>query len=309
MAMTIAQNLPQYQLRASSSNASETPPEAPLEKTMVDKIVDSTYLGANYLASGASGGVTGLGAFVRQAPLGTAKTIGSAYKNLWKTPMIGPNLKTVAFVAAAPLVLAGGALALPFALCAGIFHGDSAVDSSQPRQFTIGQAASDGYTKTSATLEKAFNGCIESLEELGNDKLGENEKPLDIPFFKTVKSVAVGAAGAAIGAAAGLVSAVVSTLSEAVNGIANAVSDERLGLGGKALAAGTAVLSAPVHGAIYGIGTAASTFGRGIAKTWNDDALFGGLGKVFTEAGTGIAAGLLPETMLLQEKPQPPAAG
>lgn len=309
MQMTIAQNLPQYQLRASKTDAPKTSDDQPMDKTMVEKIVDSTVLGTNYLASGIAGGITGVGAFFRQSPLGAAKTVGSAYKNLWKTPMIGPNLKTIAMVAAAPVVLAGAALTLPFALCAGIYHGDSEVDSSKPRELTIGAAAGAGYTKTSNQLDKAFTACLEGLEELGNDKLGENEKPLDIPLFKTLKSVAVGAAGAVVGAAAGVVAAVVAGFSDTVNGIGNAFGDERLGVGGKLLGAGAAVVGGAVHGVLYGAGTAVGTFGRGIAKTWNDDALFGGLGKVFTEAGTGIAAGLLPEAMLLQEKPQPPAAG
>jgi len=309
MQMTIAQNLPQYQLRATSSEAPKTNDDAPMDKTMVEKIVDSTVLGSNYLASGIAGGITGVGAFFRQSPLGALKTAGSAYKNLWKTEMIGPNLKTIALVAAAPLTLAGAALTLPFALCAGIYHGDSQVDNSKPRELTIGAAASAGYTKTSNTLEKAFNGCIEGLEELGNDKLSEGEKPLDIPLFKTLKSVAVGAAGAVVGAAAGVVAAVVAGASDTIMGIANSFGDERLGVGGKLLGAGAAVLGGAVHGVVYGAGTAVGTFGRGIAKTWNDDAFFGGVGKVFTEAGTSIAAGLMPERMLLQEKPQPPAAG
>ena len=46
----------------------DSPPPPPPSTTMVDRIIDKTYLGANFTASTLSGGVGGAGGFFRPAP-------------------------------------------------------------------------------------------------------------------------------------------------------------------------------------------------------------------------------------------------
>ena len=142
--MQISSQTPVYTSRASE------PAPAP-QKTMVDKIVDKTILGTNYLGSTLSGGVGGLGAYASTAVQGAVGTTASAVTNLWKAETIGPNLKILGTLAAAPVIAAGAVVALPVCAVAGMVHGARSVDSSRPRELTLGQAAVQGF-EAGATL-------------------------------------------------------------------------------------------------------------------------------------------------------------
>lgn len=293
--------------RIQSQDEGTPPPQKP--PTLVDKIIDKTYLSANFTASTLSGGVAGLGAYARAAAPATLKSTASLYKNLWKAETIGPNLKILGSVVAAPLMLAGGVIGLPVSLIAGMYQGGDEVDSSKPRQFTIGAAAREGYTKTKEGWESLSKSAIESFEEMGAEKLAEGEKPIDIPLIKTGKTLAVGAAALAIGGIAGVVSALLSTVRQVGGGIASSFTDESLNLGGKLVGSVSAVLGGAVHGAVYGLGTALSVTGHGLAETWKKDSLVEGSKKFLGQAWNSVAASAAPRSTLLQERPEDPNSG
>lgn len=287
------------------ANGDDTPPP-PKPKTMVDQIVDKTYLGANFTACALTGGVTGTAAGLRSAPETALKAVGAVYPNLWKTEVIGPNLKIIGSVVAAPVILGAVALGLPISLMHGIYKGADQVDSSIPRQFTVGAAATEGYGATRTGWEKVTKGTQEAFAELGAQKLAEGEKPLDIPLIKTAKTLAVGAAAVAVGGVAGVVSGVVGGLRESLVGIGQSLTDSSLSIPGRLLGAGTAVLGGAVHGAVYGVSTGFSILGQGLSKTWKEDSLVSGGKTVFSQAYHSMAAAGSPQGHLLQDKQTPP---
>jgi hypothetical protein len=291
-------------LDQSGQQPGEQPPTPPEKPTLVDKIIDRTYLTANLTASTLSGGVASLGAYGRAAAPATLEGTASFYKNLWKAETIGPNLKVIGTVVAAPLALAGAAVGLPISLLNGLYQGGDEVDSSKPRQFTIGAATQEGYTSTKEGWEKLAKSAVESFEEMGNAKLAEGERPIDIPIIQSFKTLAVGATAVAVGGVAGVVSAVVAGLRESGAGIANVWGDESLGLGGKIIGSGSAVIGGAVHAAAYGVGTTLSVAGHGFATTWKKDSLTAGFEDVGRQAWNSVAAAAFPAGTLLRPEKQ-----
>jgi len=277
------------------------PPHLPT--TLVDKIIDKTYLAANFTACTLSGGVAGLGAYARAAAPATLKATGSLYKNLWKAETIGPNLKILGSVVAAPLMVAGAVIGLPVSLIAGMYQGGDEVQSSKPRQFTIGAATAEGYTETKSGWESLSKSAIESFQEMGAEKLAEGEKPVDIPIIKSVKALAMGVTAAAVGGIAGVVSMVVSAGRQIGAGVLESLTDKSLNLGGKLLGSAGAVLGGAVHGLVYGAGTFVSVTGQGFSETWKKDSVVQGGTKVFGQAWNSVAASAAPQSTLLQERP------
>jgi hypothetical protein len=269
---------------------------------VVDKIVDKTILSANFTASAISGGVGGLGAYARSIPGAALKTTGAFYSNLWKAETIGPNLKVIGSVVAAPVLVAGALVGLPVSLCTGLYRGAEQIDSSKPREFTIGAANHEGYGKTVSGWQRFTKSTTEGLAEMGNQKLGQGEKPFDIPLMKTAKTLAIGAAGVAVGGVAGVISAVVGTVRNAATGIAKAATDENLNVAGKVIAGVGAVLGGTIQGVSYGLASGVSILGNGIGKTWSDDSFFEGGKQIFTQAGKAIAASAAPRQVLLEER-------
>ena len=291
-------------MRIQSKGPDDQQPHLPTR--LVDKIIDKTYLTANFTASTLSGGVAGLGAYARSAAPSTLQATGSLYKNLWKAETIGPNLKIIGSVVAAPLMVAGAIIGLPVSLVAGMYQGGDEVDSSKPRQFTIGAATKEGYTKTKGGWESLTKSAVESFTDMGNEKLAEGEKPVDIPIIKSVKALAMGVTAAAVGGIAGAVSLVVSAGRQIGAGVAESLTDSSLGLGGKLLGAGGAVVGGAVHGVVYGVGTFASVTGQGFGETWKKDSVVQGGSKVFSQAWASVAASAATQSTLRQEKPEPP---
>lgn len=277
------------------------------DKTLVERIVDKTVLSANYMASGLAGGVGGLGAYGRSVLGTTAGTTVSAWTNLWKAETIGPNLKILGSMAALPALAVAAVVALPVSLGAGIYHGGDQVDSSKPRELTVGQGAVQGYGKTREGWEKAAAGMKESLEHLGTEKLQPGEKPLDIPIIKLGKTLAVGAASAAVGGVAGVVCAVVSSGRQVVDGVVKAFKDENLNLPGKLIAGAGAVVGGVVQGTTYGMGSAVSILGKGLSETWKKDSVVEGSKAMLDRAARTVAAAAAPRTALLQEVADQPA--
>lgn len=278
----------------------------PADKTLVERIVDKTVLSANYMGSTLAGGVGGLGAFGRSVVGTTADVAGSAMTNLWKAETVGPNLKIIGSLVAAPVLAVAAAVSVPVSLVAGMAYGAGQVDSSKPREFTVGAAGAQGYAKTRAGWEKATQGLKEGFEELGNEKLAPGEKPFDIPLIKTAKTVAMGVVSAAVGGVAGAVCAVVGTGRQIAGGVAKAVTDKNLNLPGKVIAGAGAVIGGAVQGVTYGVASGVSILGKGLSETWKQDSVVQGGKAVLDHAARSIKAAAAPESTLLREVPPAP---
>ena len=301
--MNVAIKSPQIKPQQAKAPKAEAPAPKSDTEALVDKIVDNTYLSANYAASGLSGTVSGAASWFTKGAPATIKIAGSAVKNVWKAETIGPTIKTLGVVAAAPLVVAGGIIALPVAAGMGLFQGAGEVDNDVPRQFTVGKATKEAYTEVGNDLAEFGNDVQESLAEFGNEKLEEGEKPFDIPLIKLGKTIIAGAIGAAVGGVAGLVSGAASMVSEGAKGVAKSLTADELNVAEKVFSAGTSVVSGAAHGVSYGIRTALGTFANSVGTTWDKDSLVEGGKGIFNDAKDGIAASVAPHTVLLEEKP------
>ena len=285
----------------SAPKTEQQPPKSGSD-SMVEKIVDGTYLSANYAASGLSGGISGLGAFGRSGITQTVKTGASILYNVARTEKLGPTLKTLALVAAVPVTAAAGALTAPISLLAGVWQGAGEVESSTPRQFTVTQASKEAYTEVKGGINNFAGDIQEEMKELGEYKLKPGEKAIEIPLIKLGKTLIMGTIGAAVGGIAGAVSAIGATATEAATGVVGALSDENLNVGQKLFAAGTSVVSAPVHGVIYGGRTALGTIGGALAETWDEDSMTEGAKSILADAKVGVSASVAPEKTLVQER-------
>jgi len=269
---------------------------------MVDTIVDNTYLSANYAASGLSGAASGLGAYVTTGVPQTFKSAGSILANVAKTEKIGPTLKTLALVAAVPVAAVVGAIGAPVSLLAGVWQGAGEVDNSVPRQFTVKQAAGEAYSEVKSGINSFAKGVQEEMKELGDYKLAPGEKAIDIPLIKAGKTLIMGAIGAAVGGIAGAVSAIAATATEAGKGVVEAFAAKDLNVGQKLFAAGTSVVSAPIHGAIYGLRTGLGTVGNALEQTWENDSIVSGAKSILEDSKVGVAASVAPHSVLTQER-------
>lgn len=299
MTIQISQQLNSSPIRYSTSAVSDAP-----DKSLVERIVDKTILSANYLASGLSGGVAGAAAYGRSVLGTTGSTTASAVTNLWKAETVGPNLKVIGSIAAAPALVAFAALAFPVSVVAGIVHGVREVDPSKPRELTVGAAGVQGYAKTRGHWVEAESDMHRSFENLGNEKLAPGEKPIDIPLIKTGKTIAVGAASAAVGGVTGVVCAAVSTGRQVAVGVAKAATDDSLNLPGRVVAGAGAVIGGVVQGVTFGAASALGTLGQGIHETWKKDSLVEGGRAAIERAAMSVKAAASPES-LLQEAPAP----
>lgn len=267
----------------------QEPPQSGSD-ALVDKIIDNTYLSANYAASGLTGAASGSAAYLTTGLPSAVSTTGSILYNVARTEKLGPTLKTLALVSAVPVAAAATVLAAPVSLLAGIWQGAGEVDSSIPRQFTVKEAAKEAYTEVKSGLQNVTNDIQKEMKELGEYKLAPGEKAIEIPLIKAGKTLIMGAIGAAVGGITGAVSALTATVSEAGKGVVNAFADGNLNVGEKLFAAGTSVLSAPVHGALYGVRTALGTLGGALGQTWDKDSITEGAKSIYRNATSGVAA-------------------
>ena len=285
-----------------------TPQAAPAEAksssdTMVERIVDKTYLSANYAASGLAGAASGTGAWVTTGIPTAIKTTGSAVVNILKTEKYGPVLKGVAATGALVAGVAGGAIAAPVALFSGIWQGAGEVDRSVPRQFTVSQASQEAYSEVRDGLKDFGKGIQEDMQRLGDYKLSPGERPIEIPLIRAAKTLVMGSVAAVVGGAIGIASAAAATVSEAGKGIVEAFTDERLNVAEKVFSSATSVVGAAAHGVGFGLASGLSTFGQGVGQTW-DKGVVAGAKSIFSEAGNSLATAVAPRTTLLEEKPE-----
>ncbi len=197
------------------------------------------------------------------------------------------------------MIAAAAVVALPVCAVAGMVHGARSVDSSRPRELTLGQAAVQGFEKT--RFEHLVAQTREELQEMGSRKLEPGEKPFDIPLIKTAKTLAMGAAAAAVGGVTGLVCAVVGSVRQVAGGLGRAVRDPNLNLPGKVIAGAGAVIGGTVQGVAFGAGSAVSILGKGMAETWKQDSMLKGGQAVLQRAVASVRTAASPQAALVGE--------
>lgn len=271
--------------------------------SLVEQIVDKTYLSANYAASGLAGAAAGTGAWVRSGVSETLKTTGSMVTNIVKTEKYGPVLKMVAATAALGAGLAGGALAAPVSLLWGAYAGTKPIDHSVPRQFTVDQGISRAYGDVQGGLTRTGAGIREEMEELGNYKLQPGERRIEIPLIRAAKTLVMGSVGAVVGGAVGLVTAAASAVTETAKGIAEAATDSRLNVGEKVFSAAASVVGGVAHGVSYGVRSGLATFGHTLEATWEKDSMVQGGRALAREVSGAVSASVAPRATLLEEQP------
>lgn len=270
--------------------------------TLVEQIVDKTYLSANYAASGLAGAASGTGAWVSTGIPTTLKATGSAVANILKTEKFGPVLKGVAATGALVAGVAGGIIAAPVSLFSGIWQGAGEVDNNVPRQFTVSQASKEAYTEVRDGLKEFGQGIQEDMQRLGDYKLKPGERPIEIPLVRAAKTLVMGSVAAVVGGAVGIATAATSAITEAGKGIVSAFADDRLNIAEKVFSSATSVVGAAAHGLSFGVRSGFSTLGQGIGDTW-DKGVVAGAKSIFSEASNSIAASVAPRSTLLEEKP------
>ena len=288
-----------------------TPADAPAEKrpssdSIVETIVDKTYLSANYAASGLAGAVTGGGAYVTGGLPEAFRTTGNAVKNIIKTEKYGPVLKAVAATGALAAGAVAGVLAAPVSLVWGAIEGVGPIDNNVPRQFTVGQGAKEAYGDVKKGFNKFGAGIREDMEELGNYKLKPGEKRIEIPLVRAGRTIIMGAVGAVIGGAVGIVTAAASAVTETAKGIGAAFTDDRLNIAEKAFSSVTSVVGGAVHGLSYGVRSGFATFGKTVEASWEKESIVASGKALIAEAGTSLSAAVSPRKTLLEEAPTQP---
>lgn len=208
---------PQATQKAPEAKAQQNAPkEYEIKQDMYDVAdrYDDSRDFANAVTGFAVGAVTG-------AIDGVVKAIPVAYEiaeNVIQAETIGPNLKVLGTLAA-PI---GGALSAVASPVVQAFRdaramGKGGYDPNSP----LSVNGSNGYadTKFSGKNPSFSSGIMESLEEFGAEKLGEGEKPYDVPIlspiFSLVGGVVSGTISAATGLVGGLAAGLLTTIKEA----------------------------------------------------------------------------------------------
>lgn len=287
----------------------EAPPERRSSSdSIVEQIVDKTYLSANYAASGLAGVFSGGGAYVTGGLPEAFRTTGNAVKNIVKTEKYGPVLKAVAATAALAGGTIAGVLAAPTSLVWGALEATGPIDNSVPRQFTVGQGAREAYRDVKGGFNKFGASIREDMEELGNYKLKPGERAIEIPLVRAGRTIIMGAVGAVVGGAVGIVTAAASAVAETAKGIGAAFTDDRLNIAEKAFSGVTSVIGGAVHGLSYGVRSGFATFGKTVEASWDKESIVASGKAMVAEAGTSISASVAPRKTLLEEKPAQPQA-
>lgn len=207
--MNITQN---HSFSAAKTAANRAPAEAkaqqkaPVEYEIKQDMYDvadrynDSRRAANGIAAFSFGAVSGAVDGLVKAPL-VAYEIA---ENVIQAETIGPNLKVLGTLAALP----GAALSAVVSPFVQAFKDSRMVSNAHYEQ--AGPLKSDA---SAAYIEKKFSaenpsfssGIIQDLEDFGAKKLGEGEKPTDVPILSPVFSVIGGVVSGAISGIAGLV--------------------------------------------------------------------------------------------------------
>lgn len=298
--MNISSNIQNRNITLSAQGAPSK--EASSSDALVERIIDKTYLSANYAGSSLAGAVVGVGGYLRSGISAGVATTASTVGNVLKTEKFGPVLKLVAATGAVAAGVAGTVIAAPVSLIWGAFSGASSVDSSVARQFTIDKAIDKSFGSVSNGLTKFGEGIREDMKELGDYKLKPGEKRIEIPLIRTLQTVVMAGVGAVVGGAVGIATAAASAVAETAKGIGAAWTDDRLNIGEKLFSNVNSVIGGVAHGVSYGVRSGLSTFGQAVGTTWEKESAFQGGKKMFAEAGYSLSASVAPRKTLLEEK-------
>lgn len=180
----------------------QAPKEYELKSDMYDVAdrYNDSRRAANTLTGFAVGAFTGAVDGVVKAPVVAYEII----ENVIQAETIGPNLKVIATLAS-PLGGALSAVASPFV--------QAFTDASAMRRAgndvdgPLTANGSNGYADAKFAPEsRGFSSeMIQRLEELGAKKLGEGEKPYDVPILSPVFSIVGGVVSGAISGVTGLI--------------------------------------------------------------------------------------------------------
>ena len=238
---------------------------------IVDATVDKTLAGTDRVSGMLAGMATSTVGYLGKLPSVAAHGAKSVL-NLIQAETIGPNIKVVAgllspLIAGAAVAAAG--VGLVGSVISGAARGFSAHEADKPRDFTIGKAVDNSWTKVRGTMDNLSNDMVTGSAEVKAKKLAEGEDPWDIPlppFGRTAKTIAATVAGVIIGGVGGIATAIAVTGKEAWNGV------KQLSLAGL----GTVVAS-PVTGILHGASKVFTTPVAAAAVAWKEKSLGGAI--------------------------------
>lgn len=221
----------QQQALAKAEGQQEKPVEYEIKQDMydvADRYSDSRDA-ANSITGFAVGAVSGALDGVLKAPL-VAYEIA---ENVIQAETIGPNLKVLGTLAA-PIGGALSAVASPFVQAfkdAGAM-GRSGYDPNSP----LSTNGSNGYANKKFSDENPSfsSGIMQDLEAFGARKLGEGQKPYDVPILSPIFSVIGGVVSGAISGVTGLVGGLAAGLLTTTKEIGGAVFGSNQTIGQRA---------------------------------------------------------------------------
>lgn len=252
------------------------PPRKELEvKPELDKIADR-YNTSRTVGNYTSGLLLGAAKETLTTTLQAPRLAWEITENLWQAETIGPNLKILGTLAAVPAAV----LSIPCGPFYGAYQGVSAVadarhnlDGVRP---PLKKDTATDYARSVTTQlgpedkePKTMTGkWIQSLEELGDRKLAEGEKPHDVPLLSPAFSIVGGVVSGALSGVAGLVIGLVAGSLTCGKEMLHAVTDKDKTFGARAgqfLAAPLNVVAMPLALGWNGLKEAAP---RGFVDGW-----------------------------------------
>ena len=268
-----------------SPGPNEPPNEPPqnnansVTQIIVDATVDKTLAGTDRVVGTIAGFGSSTVSYLTKLPSLALHGTESAV-NLYQAEVIGPNIKVIAALAT-PLIVAAGVvgagIGLVVSALAGAGRGFMAHDSEKPRDFTIGKAVDNTWTRVRQSMDEMSTDMVSASREVKARKLAEGEDPWDIPlppFGRTAKTIAATVAGVVIGAVGGVATAFAVTGKEAWGGLKQAVtkfgsSDSLAGL--------ASVVGSPVTGVLHGASKVFTTPVASAAVAWKEKSLGGAI--------------------------------
>jgi len=277
------------------------PPRKELEvKPDLDNIADR-YNGSRVTGNYISGMTLGAAKETIATAVQSPRLAWEIAENLWQAETIGPNLKILGTLAAIP----AAALSIPAGPFYGAFKGFTTVSDAMRQRpegrdplrpdtsaaFAQSVFPGDGLENTGPTTMTGQ--LCQSLERLGEAKLAEGEKPVDVPLLSPAFAVVGGVVSGVISGCAGLVAGLVAGTITCAKEMAGAVTQDGLSVGGrigKFVAAPLNVVAMPLALAWNGVKEALP---RGLVDGWKH----GPIKPVVdtAKASAGLAVGVVKE--------------
>jgi len=268
-------------MQISGLKRTPTPPPPPPKKELevkdgLDNIADR-YNTSRTVGNYTSGLLLGAAKETLTTTLQAPRLAWEITENLWQAETIGPNLKILGTLAAIPAAV----LSIPCGPFYGAYQGVSAVadarhnhlDGVRPplKKDTATDYARSVTTQTGPEDKEAktmTGKWIQGLEELGDKKLADGEKPKDVPLLSPIFSIAGGVASGALSGVAGLVIGLVAGTLTCGKEMIHSVTDKDKSFGarvGQFVAAPLNVVAMPLALGWNGLKEAAP---RGFVDGW-----------------------------------------